>query len=64
MADKPAPKPGHFLPGGAGTDDSADGGSSPLAAPAKCLTLWTNQGFASADPGTCNTFVAASAKVG
>ncbi|WP_433165928.1 neutral zinc metallopeptidase [Kribbella sp. CA-247076] len=31
---------------------------------AKSLTLWMNQGFASADPGTCNTFVAPSAKVG
>ncbi len=33
MADKPAPKPGHFLPGGAGTDDSADGGSTPGSGP-------------------------------
>jgi predicted metalloprotease len=31
---------------------------------AKSLALWMNQGFASTDPGTCNTFVAASAKVG
>jgi predicted metalloprotease len=30
---------------------------------AKSLALWMNQGFASTDPGTCNTFVAASAKV-
>ncbi|MEV0289518.1 neutral zinc metallopeptidase [Kribbella sp. NPDC050820] len=33
MADKPAPKPGHFLPGGAGTDDSTNGGSTPGSAP-------------------------------
>ncbi|GAB2675400.1 neutral zinc metallopeptidase [Kribbella swartbergensis] len=37
MADKPAPKPGHFLPGGAGAGDSADdasrSGAAPLAAP-------------------------------
>jgi predicted metalloprotease len=31
---------------------------------AKSLALWMNQGFASTDPGTCNTFVAASARVG
>ncbi|TDD27155.1 hypothetical protein E1218_11185 [Kribbella turkmenica] len=30
---------------------------------AASLALWMNQGFASADPGTCNTFVASSAKV-
>ena len=30
---------------------------------AKSLALWMNQGFATLDPGTCNTFVAASAKV-
>jgi hypothetical protein len=30
---------------------------------AKSLTLWMNQGFARTDPGACNTFVAASAKV-
>jgi len=30
---------------------------------AKSLTLWMNRGFAGTDPGTCNTFVAASAKV-
>ncbi|TCC46029.1 hypothetical protein E0H75_30480 [Kribbella capetownensis] len=29
----------------------------------KSLALWMNQGFASTDPGTCNTFVASSAKV-
>lgn len=33
MADKPAPKPGHFLPGGAGATDSTDGGSTPGSAP-------------------------------
>ncbi len=49
MADKQAPKRGHFLPG--------DHGS------AKSLILWMNQGFARTDPGACNTFVAASAKV-
>ncbi|TCO43992.1 putative neutral zinc metallopeptidase [Kribbella antiqua] len=31
---------------------------------ARSLALWMNQGFASTDPGACNTFVAASAKVG
>ena len=30
---------------------------------AKSLTLWMNQGFAGSDPATCNTFVAAPAKV-
>ncbi|MEU4603801.1 neutral zinc metallopeptidase [Kribbella sp. NPDC023972] len=40
------------------TDKIRDHGS------AKSLALWMNQGFASTDPGTCNTFVAASAKVG
>lgn len=30
---------------------------------AKSLALWMNQGFASLDPATCNTFVASSAKV-
>lgn len=30
---------------------------------AKSLTLWMNRGFGSLDPATCNTFVAASAKV-
>lgn len=29
----------------------------------KNLALWMNQGFASTNPGTCNTFVASSAKV-
>jgi len=33
MADKPAPKPGHFLPGGAGRDEAADGGSTPGSGP-------------------------------
>ncbi|MEV0794630.1 neutral zinc metallopeptidase [Kribbella sp. NPDC050459] len=37
MADKPAPKPGHFLPGGEGEQGTADdrtaGGAAPLAAP-------------------------------
>ena len=31
---------------------------------AQSLARWMNQGFASTDPGTCNTFVASSAKVG
>ncbi|MEU4197014.1 neutral zinc metallopeptidase [Kribbella sp. NPDC026611] len=30
---------------------------------AKSLALWMNQGFATTNPGSCNTFVAASAKV-
>ena len=30
---------------------------------AKSLTLWMNRGFASTDPATCNTFVAAPAQV-
>ena len=30
---------------------------------AKSVVLWTNQGFASTNPGTCNTFVAPPAKV-
>jgi predicted metalloprotease len=37
MADKPVPKPGHFLPGGDGhrttADEPAQGGAQPLAAP-------------------------------
>jgi predicted metalloprotease len=31
---------------------------------AKSRSLWMNQGFATTNPGSCNTFVAASAKVG
>jgi predicted metalloprotease len=42
MADKPAPKPGHFLPGGEGEQGTADartaGGSAPLAAPTPRLS--------------------------
>ncbi|MEV0803432.1 neutral zinc metallopeptidase [Kribbella sp. NPDC050281] len=42
MADKPAPKPGHFLPGGEGHNTPADGepqrGSTPLAAPTPRLS--------------------------
>jgi uncharacterized protein len=29
----------------------------------KSVALWMNQGFATTNPGACNTFVAASAKV-
>ncbi|NIK62467.1 neutral zinc metallopeptidase [Kribbella shirazensis] len=42
MADKPVPKPGHFLPGGEGeqgpTDARKQGGSAPLAAPTPRLS--------------------------
>jgi predicted metalloprotease len=38
-------------------DKTRDHGSS------KSLALWMNQGFATTNPGSCNTFVAASAKV-
>ncbi|MFD3405685.1 neutral zinc metallopeptidase [Kribbella sp. NPDC058693] len=38
-------------------DKTPDHGSS------KSLALWMNQGFATTNPGSCNTFVAASAKV-
>ncbi|MGW7683290.1 neutral zinc metallopeptidase [Kribbella sp. NPDC054772] len=38
-------------------DKVRDHGSS------KSLTLWMNQGFATTNPGACNTFVAPSAKV-
>ncbi|WP_350278766.1 neutral zinc metallopeptidase [Kribbella sp. HUAS MG21] len=42
MADKPAPKPGHFLPGGEGeqgpTDARKQDGSAPLAAPTPRLS--------------------------
>jgi uncharacterized protein len=38
-------------------DKVRDHGSS------KSLALWMNQGFATTNPGSCNTFVAASAKV-
>jgi predicted metalloprotease len=47
MADKPAPKPGHFLPGGDGEQTTGDSrkldGSAPLAAPTPRLSAGDEQ---------------------